>query len=64
MLRIMLNTMVNFTTKKTHDYVIATGKTYSVKYFINKAAKYLNLKIKNGKAKVSIRMAYDEKEIV
>ncbi|WP_440614688.1 GDP-mannose 4,6-dehydratase [Candidatus Pelagibacter sp. HIMB1748] len=32
--------------KKPDDYVIATGKTYSVKYFIDKAAKYLNLKLK------------------
>jgi GDPmannose 4,6-dehydratase len=33
--------------KKTpHDYVIATGKQYSVKHFINLVAKELNLKIK------------------
>ena len=32
--------------KKPKDYVIATGKTYSIKYFINLATKYLNLKTK------------------
>ena len=33
--------------KKTpDDYVIATGKQYSVKYFVNLVAKELNLKIK------------------
>lgn len=30
--------------KKPKDYVISTGKTYSIKYFINLATKYLNLK--------------------
>lgn len=46
--------------KKPDDYVIATGKTFSVKYFINKAAKYLNLKIK-WKGKGINTKAYDEK---
>ena len=32
--------------KKPQDYVIATGKTCSVKQFINACCKYLNLKIK------------------
>ena len=32
--------------KKPQDYVIATGKTCSVKQFINTCCKYLNLKIK------------------
>ncbi len=29
--------------KKPDDYVISTGKTYSVKTFVNKVAKYINL---------------------
>jgi GDPmannose 4,6-dehydratase len=33
-------------TKKPQDFVIATGKTYSVKDFINKCIKILNLKTK------------------
>src|SRR5210317_1612610 len=33
-------------TKKPQDFVIATGKTYSVKDFINKCIKILNLKAK------------------
>ncbi len=32
--------------KKPDDYVIATGKNYSVKFFIEKVAKYLDMKIK------------------
>jgi GDPmannose 4,6-dehydratase len=31
--------------KKPADYVIATGKEYSVKYFIEKCCKFLNIKI-------------------
>ena len=46
--------------KKPNDYVIATGKTYSVKYFIDKAAKYLKLKLK-WKGKGINTKAYDEK---
>ena len=38
--------MENFTTKKPDDYVIATGKQYSIKEFINLTAKKLDLKIK------------------
>ena len=45
--------------KKPNDFVIATGKTYSVKYFIDKAAKYLNLKLK-WKGKGINTKAYDE----
>ena len=45
--------------RKPDDYVIATGKTYSVKYFINKAAKYLKLKLK-WKGKGINTKAYDE----
>jgi len=32
--------------KKPKDYVISTGKTYSIKEFINIATKYLNMKVK------------------
>ena len=46
--------------KKPGDYVIATGKTYSVKYFVDQAAKYLNLKLK-WKGKGINTKAYDEK---
>ena len=45
--------------KKPDDYVIATGRTYSVKYFINKAASYLKLKLK-WKGKGINTKAYDE----
>ena len=46
--------------KKPDDYVIATGKTYSVKHFIDKAAKYLKLRLK-WKGKGINTKAYDEK---
>ena len=36
--------MENFTTKKPDDYVIATGKTISVREFVNECCKYLNFK--------------------
>ncbi len=32
--------------KKADDFIIATGKTYSIKDFINKATKYLNMNVK------------------
>jgi GDPmannose 4,6-dehydratase len=32
--------------KNPEDFVISTGKTYSIKHFINEAVKYLNLKTK------------------
>jgi len=32
--------------KKPEDYVISTGKTYTIKKFINLCTKYLNLKTK------------------
>ena len=38
--------MENFAKKKPSDYVIATGKTYSIKYFINVATKYLKMNVK------------------
>ena len=31
--------------KKPDDFVVATGKTYSVKQFINECCKYLKMKI-------------------
>ena len=37
--------MENAATKKPKDYVIATGKEYSVKEFIEKCCKFLNIKI-------------------
>ena len=46
--------------KKPDDYVIATGKTYSVKYFIDKVANHLNLKLK-WKGKGINSKAYDDK---
>ena len=45
--------------KKPDDYVIATGKQYSVKYFVNLVAKELNIKIK-WKGKGINEKAYDE----
>ncbi len=57
--------------KKPHDYVIATGKQYTVKTFINKVAKKLDMKIKwrgrginekavdeNGKVIIACSKAY------
>ena len=38
--------MANTTTKKPDDYVIATGKQYSVKQFINLVAKKIKYKNK------------------
>ncbi len=32
--------------KKPEDFVVSTGRTYSIKQFINKTVKYLNLKTK------------------
>jgi len=45
--------------KKPDDYVIATGKQYSVKYFVNLVAKQLNMKI-SWKGKGINEKAYDE----
>ena len=36
----------NVTTKKPDDYVISTGKTFTIKDFVNRAAKKMNLNIK------------------
>jgi GDPmannose 4,6-dehydratase len=45
--------------KKPDDYVIATGKQYSVKYFVNLVAKELNIKIR-WKGKGINEKAFDE----
>ena len=45
--------------KKPDDYVIATGKTYTVKHFVEKVAKYLDIKL-NWKGKGIKTKAYDE----
>ena len=45
--------------KKPDDYVIATGKNYSVKFFIEKVAKYLDMKIKWKGTGINIK-GYDE----
>ena len=45
--------------KKPDDYVIATGKQYSVKYFVNLVAKELNMKIR-WKGQGINEKAYDE----
>ena len=37
--------MVNASTRKPEDFVIATGKQYSVREFINEASKNLDMKI-------------------
>ena len=37
--------MENATTKKPNDYVVSTGKTHSIKDFINKATKYLKMNV-------------------
>ena len=47
--------------KKPDDYVIATGKQYSVKYFINLVARVLNMKIR-WKGKGINEKAYDEND--
>jgi GDPmannose 4,6-dehydratase len=47
--------------KNPDDYVIASGKQYSVKYFINLVAKVLNMKIR-WKGKGINEKAYDEND--
>ncbi len=50
--------------KKPEDYIIATGKQYSVRQFVNKAAKALNIKI-NWKGKGAKEVgSYEGKNIV
>ena len=38
--------MENASEKKADDYVIATNKSYSIKYFINQCCKHLKIKLK------------------
>ena len=42
---LLFGNVENITTKKPDDYVIATGKQYSIKQFINITAKKIGLKI-------------------
>ena len=46
--------------KKPDDYVIATGKTYTVKFFVEKVATYLGMKI-TWKGKGVKTRGYDQK---
>ena len=48
--------MENVTTKKPNDYVIGTGKTFTIKDFVNRAAKKIGLKL-NGLEKVLMKKA-------
>ena len=48
--------------KKPDDYVIATGKQYSIKEFINLTAKKLDLKIK-WRGKGLKEKAYDKQRV-
>ena len=52
--------MEDASTKKPDDYVIATGKQYSIKQFINLTAKHLKMKI-FWKGKGIKEKAYNEK---
>ena len=58
MLGLCRGTMVNFATKKPDDFVISTGKQYTVKHFINLVAKELQMKI-TWKGKGLNEKAYD-----
>ena len=52
--------------KKPDDFVIATGKNYSIKYFINLCCKILNLKIKwvgKGLNEKALLIGFDKKNI-
>ena len=51
--------MENASAKKPDDYVIATGKQYSIKQFINLTAKKLSMKI-NWKGKGIKEKGYNE----
>ena len=51
--------MDDFATKKPDDFVIATGKQYTIKQFISYVAKELDLKI-NWKGKGLNEKGYDE----
>ena len=40
--------MENSSTKKPDDYVVATGRQYSVKFFVERCCKFLGIKKLNG----------------
>ena len=51
--------------KKPDDFVVATGKNYSIKYFINLCCKILNLKIKwvgKGLNEKALLIGFDKKK--
>ena len=53
--------------KKPEDYIVATGKTYTVKHFINVAGKILNLDIKwsgSGLNEVGYLLINNKKQII
>ena len=53
--------------KKPEDYIVATGKTYTVKHFINVAGKILNLDIKwsgSGLNEVGYLLKNNKKQII
>ena len=57
--------MENVTTKKPDDYVIGTGKTFTIKDFINRAAKKLKLNIRwMGKGIKEKAINIDNKKII
>ena len=53
--------------KKPEDFIVATGKTYTVKHFINVAGKILNLDIKwsgSGLNEVGYLLKNNKKQII
>ena len=56
--------MENILAKKPDDYVIATGKQFSVKEFVNLSLNALNIKSSDGKVKVLILSAMTKMEDV
>ena len=50
--------------RKPDDYVISTGKNYSIKYFINKVAKKLNMKIQWRGKKINEVAIFKNKVII
>ena len=57
--------MENVTTKKADDYVISTGKTFTIKDFVNKAAKKINFNIKwKGKGIKEKAINIENKEVI
>ena len=49
-------------TKKPGDYVIATGKQYSIRQFINLVAKNLILKLPEGKGLARLVTMFEQKK--